>query len=68
MATQLNSNINIPQSSFLDPTTGRPSLPWMLWLQNPNFIQSTTGQQNINGSEYVSGTLTALGGISGGKF
>ena len=68
MATQSNTNINIPQSPFLDPTTGRPSLPWMLWLQNPNFIQSTTGQQNINGSEYVSGTLTALGGISGGKF
>ena len=68
MATQLNSNINIPQSPFLDPTTGRPSLPWMLWLQNPNFIQSTTGQQNINGSEYVTGNLTALGGISGGKF
>ena len=68
MATQLNSNINIPQSPFLDPTTGRPSLPWMLWLQNPNFIQSTTGQQNINGSEYVTGNLTVLGGISGGKF
>ena len=68
MATQSNSNINIPQSPFLDPTTGRPSLPWMLWLQNPNFIQITTGQQTINGSEYVTGNLTALGGISGGEF
>ena len=68
MATQLNSNINIPQSPFLDPTTGRPSLPWMLWLQNPNFIQTTTGQQTINGNDLINGTLTAIGGISGGKF
>ena len=68
MATQLNSNINIPQSTFLDPTTGRPSLPWMLWLQSPNFIQTTAGQQTINGNDFINGNLTALGGISGGKF
>jgi len=68
MATQLNSNINIPQGQFLDQTTGRPSLPWLLWLQNPNFIQTTTGQQTINGNEYINGTLNAIGGISGGVF
>ena len=68
MATQLNSNINIPQSPFLDPTTGKPSLPWLLWLQSPNFIQITTGQQIINGNDLINGTLTAIGGISGGKF
>jgi hypothetical protein len=68
MATGLNSNINIPQSPFLDPTTGRPSLPWLLWLQNPNFIQSSTGQQNVNGNSNISGTLNAIGGISGGVF
>ena len=68
MATQLNSNINIPQGQFLDQTTGRPSLPWLLWLQNPNFIQTTTGQQTINGNEYITGTLNATGGISGGVF
>jgi hypothetical protein len=68
MASQPNSNINIPQGQFLDPSTGRPSLPWLLWLQSPNFIQSTTGQQNINGSSYISGTLNAQGGISGGVF
>jgi len=68
MATQTNSNINIPQGQFLDQSTGKPSLPWLLWLQSPNFIQTTTGQQTINGSSYVSGSLTAIGGISGGKF
>jgi len=68
MATQPNSNINIPQGQFLDQTTGRPSLPWLLWLQNPSFIQATTGQQTINGNEYINGTLNAIGGISGGVF
>ena len=80
MATQPNSNINIPQSPFLDPTTGRPSLPWMLWLQNPNFVSVKTGQQTIQGNQEITGdsvidgneivksTLTALGGISGGTF
>ena len=68
MATQPNSNINIPQGQFLDQTTGRPSLPWLLWLQSPNFIKTTTNQQTINGNEYITGTLTATGGISGGVF
>jgi len=55
-------------------------LPWLLWLQSPNFVSMKTGQQTIQGSqevtgnsvidgnEIVKGTLTALGGISGGTF
>ena len=39
MATAMpNANINIPYSAFLDPTTGRPSVPWLQWLTNPTFI------------------------------
>jgi hypothetical protein len=38
MATTPNSNINIPYSQFLDATTGRPSLEWLMWLMNPTFI------------------------------
>ena len=36
MAT--NTNILFPQTPFIDPSTGRPSLPWVLWLQNPSFV------------------------------
>lgn len=32
-----NTNINIPQTEFLD-ATGRPSRAWLLWLQNPNLV------------------------------
>lgn len=35
-----NTNINIPQGPFLDQTTGRPATPWLLWLQNPNFVST----------------------------
>ena len=39
MATAIpNSNINIPYSAFLDPTTGRPTQAWLLWLMSPNLI------------------------------
>ena len=38
MATMPNTNINIPYSAFLDPTTGRPSQAWLLWLMSPSFI------------------------------
>ena len=37
MAT--NTNINFPQSEFLDPLTKRPSREWMLWLMSPSVIQ-----------------------------
>jgi len=36
MAT--NTNINFPQSEFLDPLTGRPAREWMLWLMSPSVI------------------------------
>jgi hypothetical protein len=38
MATTPNTNINIPYSSFLDESTGRPSQAWLLWLMSPSFI------------------------------
>ncbi len=38
MATMPSTNINIPYSAFLDPTTGRPTQPWLLWLMSPTFI------------------------------
>ena len=38
MATTPSTNINIPYSPFLDPTTGRPAQEWLLWLMNPNVI------------------------------
>lgn len=37
MAT--NTNINFPQSEFLDPLTKRPAREWMLWLMSPSVIQ-----------------------------
>lgn len=44
MATAIpSSNINIPYSAFLDPTTGRPSIPWLQWLMNPTFITVNLG-------------------------
>ncbi len=36
MAT--NTNINFPQSEFLDPLTKRPAREWMLWLMSPSVI------------------------------
>jgi hypothetical protein len=38
MATTPSTNINIPYSPFIDPTTGRPAQEWLLWLMNPNVI------------------------------
>jgi len=54
MATAVpNSNINIPYSSFLDPTTGRPSIPWMQWLMNPNIITL-----NVKNTVITGGTIS----------
>jgi len=50
MAT--NTNINFPQSEFLDAMTRRPAREWMFWLMNPSVI-------SINSSN-------ALGVASGG--
>ena len=81
MATSSSSgNILWPRVPFIDPTSQQPALPWLLWLQSPNFVSMKTGQQTIqgnqeitgdstiDGNETVKGTLTALGGISGGTF
>jgi hypothetical protein len=49
MATTVPStNINIPYSAFLEPTTGRPTQPWLLWLMNPNVITQTVNTIVIN--------------------
>ena len=48
----MSTNIIFPVAPFLDQTTGRPSLPWLLWLQNPSVISLSLG--------------TALGITSGG--
>jgi hypothetical protein len=77
----VNTNINFPQVPFLDPTTGYPSLPWLLWLQNPNVVSQTVNHTIITGGDINStvigdktpatGTftnLTALLGIGGGQF
>jgi hypothetical protein len=50
MATAVpNSNINIPYSSFIDETTGRPSIPWLQWLMNPNIITLNVANTVITG-------------------
>jgi len=69
-----SGNIIWPRVPFLDPISGQPALPWLLWLQSPNFISLKTGAQTIQGNQtitgnaVVDGTFTALGGISGGTF
>jgi hypothetical protein len=69
-----NGNILWPRVPFIDPISQQPALPWLLWLQSPNFISVKTGSQTIQGNQeitgnsVVDGTLTALGGISGGTF
>ena len=75
MATSSSSgNIIWPRVPFIDQTSGQPALPWILWLQSPNFVSIKTGQQTIQGNQtitgnaIVDGTFTALGGISGGTF
>jgi hypothetical protein len=76
-----NTNISFPQAPFLDPNTQKPSLPWLLWLQNPNFasvsagnpIQSTsggTGNASIpNNGQVLVGLDSAYvpSNLSGGK-
>ena len=34
----VNTNINFPQSPFLDALTGRPAREWMVWLQYPQVV------------------------------
>jgi hypothetical protein len=59
MATAIpNSNINIPYSAFLDETTGRPSVPWLQWLMNPNIITLNVANTNITGGTITNVTIT----------
>jgi hypothetical protein len=37
----VNTNINFPNAPFLDQFTQKPSLPWLLWLQNPTTVGIT---------------------------
>lgn len=37
----MNTNINFPNAPFLDQFTQKPSLPWLLWLQNPTTVGIT---------------------------
>ena len=82
MATTVpNPNIRIPINQFVEPSTGRPTQEWLLWLLNPQTISQTINVVNINGGQInntvignitpstgVFTTLTALSGIGGGKF
>lgn len=58
MATAIpNSNINIPYSAFLDPTTGRPSIPWLQWLMNPSIITLNVANTIITGGTISNVTI-----------
>jgi len=60
MATSIpNSNINIPYSAFLDETTGRPSVPWLQWLMNPNIITLNVANTNITGGTITNVTINS---------
>jgi len=39
----VNTNINFPQSPFLDNLTGRPAREWMIWLQYPQVVSISLG-------------------------
>jgi len=44
-----STNIRFPQSSFLDPTTGRPAREWIIWLQSPDILSATIAYIVITG-------------------
>ena len=59
MATAIpNSNITIPYSEFIDPSTGRPSIPWLQWLMNPSVITLNVANTNITGGTIKNVTIT----------
>lgn len=81
MATAPNTNIRIPLNQFVEPSTGRPTQEWLLWLMNPQVLTQTIQYTIINGGEINNTTigltvpaggkftdLTALNGIGGGTF
>lgn len=45
-----NSNINYPQSPFIDPLTGRPAREWQVWLQYPRVAGIQLGNPLQTGS------------------
>ena len=72
MATAPSTNINIPYSSFLDTSTGRPNQAWLLWLMNPNVITFNAQTSIINGGTIDNTTINnstiGLTTPAGGKF
>lgn len=81
MSTNVNTNIQYPIAPFLDPVTQKPSLPWLLWLQNPQLISQTVQNVVLKGGtidNVIIGqttpangnftTLNAVNGIGGGTF
>lgn len=45
-----NSNINYPQSPFIDQQTGRPAREWQVWLQYPRVAGIQLGNPLQTGS------------------
>ncbi len=77
----INTNIRFPTSPFIEPTTGRPSREWIIWLQNPQVVSQIVNYLIVDGGEINNTTvgvtipaegkfttLTALNGIGGGTF
>jgi hypothetical protein len=81
MATTPGGTIRIPINQLVEPSTGRPTQEWMLWLMNPQVLTQTVSYSVISGGTIDNtaigtttpavGTftyLTALNGIGGGTF
>jgi len=52
-----STNIRFPQSSFLDPTTGRPAREWIIWLQSPDILSATIAYIVITGGSISNVTI-----------
>lgn len=63
------AGINIPDAPFLDPKTGKPDTPWLIWLGSPNFlsvnitspIPATSGGTGLSASPGVGQILVGNG-------
>lgn len=77
----INTNIRFPTSPFIEPTTGRPSREWIIWLQNPQVVSQIVNYLIVDGGQINNTTigittpeagkfttLIALNGIGGGTF
>lgn len=77
----ISPNIRFPTSPFIEPTTGRPSREWIIWLQNPQVISQIVNYLIVDGGQINNTTigittpkegkfttLIALNGIGGGTF